>query len=343
MNEQSIHRPVDIESCAVAYKHIELFRNVDLSSVRHLLEQCYEIDVDAGEFVLEAGKQNHAAYLVVQGELEVRLVDPEAAPMVAVPSGSCVGELSILSRLNVSAYVIATQTSRLLVIPDDHVWAFVANSHEFARNMLAMLSGRVREDNMRFLDSLDAQHRYQKAAKADAVTGLFNRRWFDEILERQWQRGRAEGVPLCVLFLDIDHFKSINDEHGHLVGDDALRAVAGILQESIRPMDLAARFGGEEFAIVMLGITVAEARQIAERLRRDIEHRVIYSGDRLIHVTVSIGVAELARDESAGELLAASDAAMYAAKNRGRNCVVVRDTPASRMTPQRVESAAERY
>ena len=324
MDEVFVQTPIDIENSAVDYAHIELFRDVDLSNVRHLLEQCCEIEVPAGEMVLAAGTENSAAYLVIRGELEVRLVDPDAQAIVTVGSGSCVGELSILGRLKVSAFVVATKKSRLLVISDELVWAFVATSHEFARNMLAMLSGRVREDNARFLHSLDAQHRYQTAAKVDAVTGLFNRRWFDEILERQWQRARAEDSPLSVLFIDIDHFKSINDRYGHLVGDKALRIIADILQASIRPMDLAARFGGEEFAVVMLGITLAEAREIAERLRRDIEHHAISCEAKLVHATVSVGVADLRAGESARALLAAGDAAMYAAKNNGRNCVVAR-------------------
>lgn len=337
---REIQRPesLDPDQFAVRYQHIDLLRDVDLSAVRHLFEQCYESEVDAGEFVLEAGSENASVYLVVDGELEVRLVDPQADPIVTVGTGACVGELSILSRLNVSAYVVATRLSRLLVIPDELVWAFIASSHEFSRNLLAMLSGRLREGNARFLHSLDAQHRYQKAAKIDAVTGLFNRRWFDEILERQCQRAGAERAPLCVLFIDIDHFKAINDQYGHLVGDDALRAVAGLLQASIRPMDLAARFGGEEFAIVMLGIGLAEAREIAERLRRDIEHHVIYCGDELIHVTVSIGVAELAPGETAAELIRASDAAMYASKSNGRNCVVVREAGGGSL--RRFDSAA---
>jgi diguanylate cyclase (GGDEF)-like protein len=324
MDNNRVYFPVDIENSALAYAHIELFRYVDLSAVRHLLEQCNEVEVEAGDMVLEAGTENNAAYLVIRGELEIRLLEPDAKAIVTVTSGACVGELSILSRLKVTAFAVATKPSRLLVITDALLWEFVATSHEFACNMLAMLSGRVNEDNIRFLHSLDAQHRYQKAAKVDALTGLFNRCWFDEILARQWQRARADDTPLSVLFIDIDHFKSINDLHGHLNADQALRSVANILQASIRPMDLAACFGGEEFAIVMLGITLSEAREIAERLRRDIEHHTISCDNRLVHITVSIGVAELSEGESALECLAGSDAAMYAAKRNGRNCVGVR-------------------
>ena len=133
-----------------------------------------------------------------------------------------------------------------------------------------------------------------------------------------------EDAPLSVLFIDIDHFKAINDEFGHLAGDTALRAVSDLLQSGIRPMDLAARFGGEEFAIVMFGITIAEARQVAERLRREIEAHPVRYEEQDIYLTVSVGVGELESGESINELIRQCDAAMYRAKAEGRNRVMVR-------------------
>lgn len=316
------HRPGDH---GARYGHIELLRNVDLERVGHLLEACHEVSVDAGDVLLEAGAENMSAYLVVRGALEVRLLDSDAEPLVSVGAGSCVGELSILSRLKVSAYVVATAPSTLLVISDDILWALVASSHEFAANLLSLVSGRVRENNTRLLDSLDAQNRFQHAARIDDLTGLFNRRRFDEVLERQWHRARSDDVPLSLVFIDIDHFKRINDEHGHLVGDQVLRTVARLIQDGIRPVDLAARFGGEEFAVLMLGIKLAEAREIAERLRRDIAGHAVQNDAGELRMTISVGVAELLPEESIAQLLGTADEAMYAAKNAGRNRVAVRE------------------
>lgn len=288
-----------------------------------------EVQVDAGELVLAAGTENSAAYLVVKGQLEVRLVDADAAPIVIVNAGDCVGEMSILSRLKVSACVVATQASQLLVVPDEVLWSLVASSHEFSANLLAMLSGRLHEDNVRLLHSLDAQHRYERAAKIDTVTGLYNRRWFDEILERQWRRARAEQMPLSAIFVDLDHFKLINDQYGHLAGDLTLRSLGNLLQSSIRPMDLAARFGGEEFALLLYGVTLNEAREVSERLRRDIADSVFHHNSDAIQVTASLGVAELKATETASDLLRACDEAMYRAKSDGRNRVCVRTAAAT--------------
>ncbi|MGE0484523.1 MAG: GGDEF domain-containing protein [Gammaproteobacteria bacterium] len=319
------------ESASSMLAHVELLHGVDPGCARRLLAGCAEIDVAAGARVLEAGADNDAVYLVIDGELEVRLGAADAAPVARIGRGSCVGELSILSRLAVSAHVLATRRSRLLVIPDEVVWAFIGASHEFAVNLLRLLSGRVREDNLRLQDSLDAQLRYQRAAKVDAVTGLYNRRWFDEVATRQWQRACTEGVPLSLLFIDIDHFKQVNDRHGHLAGDDALRGVADLLQAGVRPVDVVARFGGEEFATVLYGVNQAEAAQVAERLRRDIAAQVLPGTARAVRVTVSVGVAELAPGESLAALIDACDAAMYAAKRGGRNRVVTRDVAPARI------------
>lgn len=307
-----------------AYAHIALLNDVDPLVAQRLLARCSELEVDGGSRLLEAGTDNDAVYLVIAGELEVWLGNPDGTPVASIGTGSCVGELSILSRLKVSAHVVAAQPSRLLVMPGEVVWAFIGASHEFAANLLRLLSGRVREDNLRLRDSLKAQLRYQRAAKIDGVTGLYNRRWFDEVLARQWQRAEHEQAPLSLLFIDIDHFKRINDAHGHLVGDEALRAVADILQSGVRPLDLVARFGGEEFAVLLPGVTAAEAREVAERLRRDIAARPLSGQAGPLAVTVSVGVAERRAGERAADLLAGCDAAMYAAKRGGRDRVVVR-------------------
>jgi len=162
-------------------------------------------------------------------------------------------------------------------------------------------------------------------AITDALTGLFNRRYMESHLGTLIEQATARGKPLSALVLDIDFFKSINDSHGHDAGDDVLRDFALRIKRSIRGIDLACRYGGEEFVIVMPETDMAVAAMVAERLRRRIaaEPFAIQQGTGEVAVTISIGVAGLrGKDDSAASLLKRADQALYRAKRDGRNRVV---------------------
>ncbi len=156
-------------------------------------------------------------------------------------------------------------------------------------------------------------------ATTDGLTGLANRRTFDTRLVTELARCERSGEPLALVIADVDHFKQFNDRHGHLVGDEILREVATLLAAGCRPFDLAARFGGEEFVVVLPGAATEEARAIAERLRATIEH-----ADLDTPVTISAGVAFTPDGCTVPELLLAdADRALYRAKASGRNRVCV--------------------
>ncbi|MGR8947653.1 MAG: diguanylate cyclase [Gammaproteobacteria bacterium] len=305
------------------YAGLELFQNVDFDSVGHLLEACHEIRRQSGEVILEQGEQNNCLFQVLSGRLEVQLDNKPVSPVILLNQGACVGELSILSSIDVSAKVIAATSCTLLVIPGDIVWAFTNSSHEFASNLLDILAGRVRADNHRLI-AANAKEHHKRVSRVDSVTGLFNRAWFDDTLVRHCQRAQRENVALSVIFIDIDHFKSINDRFGHLIGDAILAKVAESLQQGIRSIDTAARFGGEEFALLLFGINSTEAREIADRLRREISQLVLHVESDKISVTVSAGVAQLTAEESPASFLNGADSAMYRAKKNGRNQVAIR-------------------
>ena len=162
-------------------------------------------------------------------------------------------------------------------------------------------------------------------AITDALTGLFNRRYMESHLGTLIEQAAARGKPLSALVVDIDYFKAINDSHGHDAGDDVLRDFALRIKRSIRGIDLACRYGGEEFVIIMPETDMAVAAMVAERLRRRIaaEPFAIAQGSRQIPVTISIGIAGLrGKDDTAPALLKRADQALYRAKRDGRNRVV---------------------
>jgi len=163
---------------------------------------------------------------------------------------------------------------------------------------------------------------YARAAAIDPLSGLFNRRYLRERLEEELQRALRHGSPVGLLMLDIDDFKRVNDRFGHAAGDAVIRAVADILKRSVRKFDVCARFGGEEFAVVMPGSTAANTAVVAERIRQRIErHRLDVAGLADLGVTASIGLS-VSGGSSAEELVQQADQALYRAKHAGKNRVI---------------------
>ncbi|HET7769688.1 MAG TPA: diguanylate cyclase [Chloroflexota bacterium] len=235
-------------------------------------------------------------------------------------------------------------------------WA-IASGSTLARQVMfvvvavfiAALSGRLRRTSAQLEQ---ANETLLRLALLDGLTGLANRRAFDDFLAREWRRSARERVPVSLLMLDVDHFKALNDRFGHAVGDDALRRVADVVRGAAgRPGDLAARYGGEEFAVVLGATTPEGAAAVGERLRHGVESLALNDVAEGAHLTASVGVATaLAAAEPAlnamgnqpGDgpctspqaLLAAADAALFQAKRAGRNRVVAAPAPTSEVWPR---------
>lgn len=164
----------------------------------------------------------------------------------------------------------------------------------------------------------------ERQALVDGLTGLANRRVAEETLAAELARATRFGSPLTLVMADLDSFKGVNDRYGHPAGDVVLREFAGVLQESLREIDLAARWGGEEFCLVLPGTDAAGAARLAERLRRVLEERAILTAEGVpFAVTASFGVAECPPLATVDDLVAAADAALYEAKRAGRNRVAI--------------------
>jgi len=192
----------------------------------------------------------------------------------------------------------------------------------------AGLTPRLLERALRYALKLDeALSRLSELAQLDELTNLFNRRELQRILSEEWDRSVRFERPFSLVMVDIDHFKVINDTHGHQVGDEVIRHVSSLLAGQVRNVDRVARYGGEEFALVMVETDLAGAVYGIRRLGALLaETPCIVSRDLTIEVTLSAGVATSQSDASSvSDLIHAADMALYAAKNGGRNRIATTD------------------
>ena len=178
----------------------------------------------------------------------------------------------------------------------------------------------------------------QRIAQTDSLTGLLNRRAFEDILGRELDRSNHGGSPLAILQVDIDRFKQVNDTWGHQAGDDVIRSVAAALRYKLRPRDSLSRFGGEEFLILLREATVDQAEDIAGRLRAHIAGLVGLPGNT--RITISVGVATSHLQDRPEELLRRCDEALYLSKKGGRNLVTVHRAASSRAGSTAVQASA---
>ncbi len=224
----------------------------------------------------------------------------------------------------VLAIVMATGFSRPIQILADAALAM-------RKGNLGRRTGIRRGDELgqlarAFDDMADSLQRHvqevRRLAVTDELTGLSNHRRFKDELEREVERAGRFGTPLCLVFIDIDHFKRVNDTHGHSVGDQVLMGLAGVLRANVRNVDLACRYGGEEFGVILPSTDLPAAVRVAERLREAVAEEPLGT-DVAVPVTISAGVSCFGADgTTADALLAAADGRLYRAKAAGRNRVV---------------------
>lgn len=253
---------------------------------------------------------------LVTGDPRIRFY---AGMPIKGPSGHNLGTLCVIDRKprqlteadRVALRVLARQAAAHILIHQQ-----VGELQEASRRQAQIeLKLRESQDHLR-----DSNRRLQELVRTDALTGLGNRRLFEERLRQSWKLAGRLNVPLSILMLDIDHFKGINDRYGHAAGDDVLRRLGMALERSIRESDICARYGGEEFAVLLPATTLPDAIALADQLRVNIANTECGG----ISVTVSIGVAcdeAVSAGADASNLVSRADTALYAAKAAGRNRV----------------------
>jgi diguanylate cyclase (GGDEF)-like protein len=317
-------------------------------ALRRLLRSCGLVRLKAGEALCKEGEEGHTMYLVLTGHLVIS----KGGKQVAVGSpGDSFGEMALIESRERAATLRALDEATVLEIPEEAFREHLAPHPSCLMALLRVFSDRSRRDlealasdNVKLqsyaaevertnqaLEEIrreleDKNRLLARLSALDTLTGIANRRRFDDVLRQEWRRATRDARPISIVFCDIDHFKRFNDTYGHQAGDECLMRVAQAMDEAVsRPGDLVARYGGEEFVALLVDTDAEGARILAERMRSRvealaIEHRAADSGQ----LTVSLGVATItARPEIRPEdVVDLADRALYAAKQAGRNRVV---------------------
>jgi diguanylate cyclase (GGDEF)-like protein len=310
------------------YKHslldsLQLFKGVNPDDVQALLQRCERRDLAGGDILLAPTEHNENVFIILSGSVNIHVGSPEAPVLTTMEAGDCVGEMSIIEDRDPSAYVIGAENTHLLVIHQSVLWNMVDASHEFAKNLLVVLSKRVRSHNRVIARNYGRLRRFERHATTDALTNLANRHAMQTAFPKLIEVCHDKGKPVSLMMIDVDNFKQFNDMLGHIAGDRALSVVSKILRQQFRQRDLLVRYGGDEFAVLLPDAKLDEAIAIGERVRRQITGETGDGSDSLIQIPVriSMGVAQLREGGSLDTLIRDADAALYRAKRAGRDRV----------------------
>jgi len=292
----------------------------------------------AGKTLFREKDPSFHMYIVVEGSAKVLRKTPKGDVMVSeVLPGETLGEMGLLDHVPRSAEVIAGHDGmRLLELHRDNFEECIRHDPLIVQAVIRLLSERLRtstcQQEMQFikLNQLEEFNNQQAReleiaetlAHTDWLTGVYNRRHFLKLSGEELVSEKTDSPSLCALMLDADHFKKINDTHGHAVGDAVLKHIVKICLDTLRRNDFIGRLGGEEFAIILPETTLLGGMAAAEKLRQAIESSPLAAGDKMISSTVSIGLATLEKtDQTIEAVLDRADKALYQAKKEGRNKV----------------------
>ena len=281
----------------------------------HLFEKR---EFSAGQVIFAENDPGHSAYIILSGRLAVIKGDLSKPIVLGCRvKEQSVGEMALLEESSRSATVVALDSVALMEIDRQNFYVLLKESLSFTQSILRMLSVRLREASQ-------AVESATLEKIQDPLTGLYNRRYMEHVLRHEMQRADRADYSVSLVMMDIDHFKNLNDTYGHSAGDEVLRHLALLMQSQVRRADVACRFGGEEFLVILPETPVDVAAERAEKLRAAFADASIEYEGQIMQGKLSLGVASFpAHAKTPEQLIRAADTALYAAKNGGRNRVIL--------------------
>lgn len=328
-------------------KSVRIFCDLTDEEIQGLLEVMHPRELQKEEILFQQGDPGGELFVVESGAMgiAVTLDDGKSLEIANFAKGDFFGEMSIFEKGPRSATCYAKSRTGLLAMNEREFFQLVdstpASAGKVMTHMLSVTRRRL-EDTGGFLsDMVQWGEEARRRAITDPLTGLYNRRYLEEALEEYFMKARDGSKPLSVVMLDLDHFREINEKYSEKVGDQVILAASEIYRRHLRPTDVAARYGGDEFTFILLNTDVETARSLLENIRRDVEKLTLLDelarADKsraekspVLKVTTSQGLACFPDHASSPKALReAADSALYRAKELGRNRVVIASIPGS--------------
>jgi diguanylate cyclase (GGDEF)-like protein len=306
---------------------------LDWMEQKQLTDSLMERICQPGEIIIRENEPGDVFYIIRSGHAAVLKGDFQTPTILGFRGiGDSIGEMALLDNLPRSATVIALNTVSLWCLSREMFYQFVGENHlSFNLDLMNMLSSRIRKSDeervrgyVREKQQVVVLETLSKQATHDPLTGLFNRRYLDQILYGEIAHAQQNGTLVGILMADVDHFKQVNDKHGHKAGDLVLQELGKIMKKCVRLADIVCRYGGEEFVIIMPGASESTVSKCGEEIRSKFQALTVVFENHEIHATLSLGVAIYPlHGSSVDEVFVHADRAMYRAKEEGRNRVVV--------------------
>lgn len=300
-----------------------LFLGVSHRDIIAVLRKSQLVSLGKGNILLKRGEYNNNFYLILSGRLNIQMSEA-GAPFALAGQSECVGEMSTLGDGFASAFVVAATECKLVAISQAAIWELIDTSHQAALNILRILSHRFSFNSRTLSDASDQQSGYTEPSMVDELTGLYNRNWMNDKLERYLQRGNTNNQPGCLVMLEMDGYDKFSDEFGMLGADLALRSIAHSMLTCLRPDDQAGHYMGPKFSIFLPNTSsLSDAGIAGERLRIAIKNApvVLPSGDALPAISVSLGIAQARQNDRLATLIERAMNALHQAQVSGGNCV----------------------
>ena len=313
-------------------KQVQIFSDLSDEELKWIEEVLHVRELDEGDVLFREGDPGGELFVVEAGSVAilVQLADGSELEIVELSRGNFFGEMSVFEKEPRSATCQAKTQCRLLSLHEQDlhrlIQAVPGRAGKIMRRMLSVTRQRL-EDTGEFLsDMVEWGESARKRAITDELTGLHNRRYLDEAFQEQFHRAKESGEPFAVVMVDLDRFREINESYSHETGDRVIVAASEVFRVHLRDGDIAARYGGDEFTFIMPATNAETAMKIGENIRRDVRKLDLlkkYTGP-VQGVTTSQGIACFPVHGSDPETLrSAADAALYRAKEQGRDGVVL--------------------